>query len=80
MVFSDEIWVSINQRPLNVDKNISSQNMCKSPNGRISLDNCSFQLPLIKGENKLLIAVANDFLGWGIIARLENLHGIELIK
>ena len=76
--FSDEVWVFINQRPVYVDKNIYYQNMRKSPNGRISLDNCSFQLPLVKGDNQLLIAVANDFYGWGIMARLENLDGIEL--
>ncbi|MEO6455298.1 MAG: hypothetical protein ABIN97_14555 [Ginsengibacter sp.] len=80
MGFSDEIWVFINQRPVYVDKNIYYQNMRKSPNGRISLDNCSFQLPLVKGDNQLLIAVANDFYGWGIMARLENLDGIELIR
>ncbi len=80
MGFSDEIWVFVNQRPVYVDKNIYYMNMRKSPNGRISLDNCSFQFPLIKGENVLLIAVANDFYGWGIMARLENLDGIELIK
>lgn len=78
MGFSDEIWVFINQRPVYVDKNIYYLNMRKSPNGRISLDNCSFQVPLIKGENELLIAVANDFYGWGIIARLENLEGITI--
>jgi hypothetical protein len=50
--------------------------MRKSPNGRISLDNCSFPLPLVKGDNQLLIAVANDFFGWGVIARLENSDGI----
>ena len=50
------------------------------PNGRISLDNCSFEIRLAKGDNELLIGVANDFYGWGIMARLENLEGIELIK
>ena len=80
MGFSDEIWVFINQNPVYLDKNIYYQNMRKSPDGRISLDNCSFQIPLMKGENELLIAVANDFYGWGIMARLENLEGIELIK
>jgi hypothetical protein len=52
--------------------------MLKSPNGRISLDNCAFQIHLQKGENELLIGLANDFYGWGIMARLENIEGIEL--
>jgi Domain of Unknown Function (DUF1080) len=80
MGFSDEIWVFINQRPVYVDKNIYYQNMRKSPNGRISIDNCSFQLPLKQGENELLIAVANDFYGWAIMARFENLEGIEVTR
>ncbi len=77
--FSDEIWVFVNQRPVYVDKNIYFQNMRKSPNGRISLDNCSFLLPLNKGENELIIALSNDFYGWGLMARLENLDGIEFL-
>ena len=30
----------------------------------------------VKIENQLPIAVANDFYGWGIMDRLENLDGI----
>jgi 3-keto-disaccharide hydrolase len=77
MGFSDEIWVFVNQKPVYLDKNLYLQGMRKSPNGRISLDNCSFEIPLIKGDNELLIGVANDFYGWGIMARLENLDGIS---
>lgn len=78
--FSDEVWVFVNQRPVYVDKNIYYQNMRKSPNGRISLDNCSFPVALVKGDNELLIALSNDFYGWGIMARLESLEGIEILK
>jgi hypothetical protein len=34
----------------------------------------------IKGENELLIGIANDFYGWGIMARLNSLEGIEIEK
>ena len=78
MGFSDEIWVFVNQKSVYLDKNLYLQNKRKSPNGRISLDNCSFEIPLIKGDNELLIGVANDFYGWGIMARLEHLDGVEL--
>ena len=78
MGISDEVWVFINQKLLYVDKNIYTQNMRKSPNGRISIDNCEFRLPLQKGDNELLIAVANDFYGWAIMARLETLDGITI--
>ena len=80
MGFSDEIWVFINQKPVYVDKDSYIMNMRKSPNGRISLDNCSFPISLIKGDNELLIGVANDFYGWGIMARLEHLDGVEILQ
>jgi hypothetical protein len=69
--FSDEVWVFVNQKPVYLDKNDYMRGMLKSPNGRISLDNSAFQIHLQKGENELLIGVANDFYGWGIMARLE---------
>jgi hypothetical protein len=76
--FSDEVWVFINKEPLFVDKNIYiAPTMRKVPDGRISIDNASFDLPLKAGENELLIGVANDFYGWGIIARLDSIDGIE---
>lgn len=75
--FSDEIWVFLNGNPVYIDKNLYAQNMRKSPNGRISLENSTFLLPLVKGENELLIAVANDFYGWGIIARIKDLDGLK---
>jgi hypothetical protein len=78
--FSDEIWVFMNQKPIYTDKDIYYLDLRKSPNGRISIDNCTFQLSLIKGENELLIGIANDFYGWGIMARLEDLEGIEVIN
>lgn len=48
--------------------------------GRISLENASFDLPLKKGENEILIGVANAFYGWGIIARLDDNKGLLLDK
>ncbi|WP_336515312.1 hypothetical protein [Pollutibacter soli] len=77
--FSDEVWVFVNQRPVYTDKNIYYQNMRKSPNGRISIENSSFLLPLQKGDNDLIIGISNDFYGWGVMARLEHLEGIEVV-
>lgn len=78
--FSDEIWVYLNDQITYTDKNIFRQNMKKYPDGRISVQNGSTKLKLKKGENQLLIGVSNDFYGWGIIARLENLEGIAAIE
>ena len=73
---SDEVWLYLNNQLTYVDKNLFIQNMKKYPDGRISIQNASVRLNLKQGENDLLIGVANDFYGWGIIARLENIEGI----
>ena len=76
--FSDEVWVYLNRQPVFVDKNIYySPGMRKKPDGRISIENSEFEVSLKQGENELLIGVANDFFGWGIISRLDNMEGIE---
>lgn len=81
MGFSDEVWVFLNKQMVYVDKNLYLQaSMRKYPEGRISIQNTKFGLNLKQGENELLIAVANDFYGWGIIARLEQMEGVEFLK
>lgn len=74
--FSDEIWVFLNSQMVLVDKNLFTQAMRKYPEGRISINNTTAQLTLKPGENDLLIGVANDFYGWGIMARLESVENI----
>lgn len=79
--FSDEVWVFLNKQMVYVDKNLYLQpSMRKYPEGRISVQNAKFGLNLNQGENELLIAVANDFYGWGIIARIEQMEGVEFLK
>lgn len=81
MGFSDEVWVFLNKQMVYVDKNLYLQaSMRKYPEGRISIQNARFGLNLKQGENELLIAVANDFYGWGIIARIEQMEGVEFLK
>jgi hypothetical protein len=62
-----------------VDKNLYIQGMRKTPNGRCSIENATVALPLKVGDNELLIGVANDFYGWGIIARLETGEDLEVV-
>jgi hypothetical protein len=76
--FSDEVWVLINGKLLYVDKNWYMHPIRKEPEGRCSIENASFALPLAAGANDLVIGVANDFYGWGIVARLDSLEGITL--
>ncbi len=75
--FSDEVWVFINGQPLHTDRNYYGSPSMKSPRGRCTIENTSFQLPLQKGENEILIGLTNYFYGWGIIARLENTDGLK---
>jgi hypothetical protein len=75
--FSDDVWVVINGRLLYMDKNMYQHPIRKYPAGRISIENTSFDLPLKQGDNELLICITNDFYGWGIIARLRSLEGID---
>ncbi|TAE32037.1 MAG: hypothetical protein EAZ91_06185 [Cytophagales bacterium] len=79
--FSDEVWVFLNQQPAYIDKNIYrvSPTMRKVPDGRISIENGSFDIALKAGENELLIGLSNDFWGWGLIARLDSMEGITVL-
>ncbi|KQS26867.1 family 16 glycoside hydrolase [Dyadobacter sp. Leaf189] len=74
--FSDEVWVFLNNQIVFADKNLFQQNMKRYPDGRISVQNATVKLNLNQGENDLLIGVANDFYGWGIMARLEYSEAI----
>lgn len=71
--FSDEVWVLINGRAIYTDKNWYTHPIRKEPAGRCSIENTSFSIPLQAGDNTVLIGVANDFYGWGIVARLIDL-------
>jgi len=74
--FSDEIWVYLNDQITYTDKNIFRQNMKKYPKGRISVQNGETELDLKQGVNELMIGISNDFYGWGLMARLEDMDGI----
>lgn len=80
--FSDEIWVFLNGKLVLADKNHFWEDitMRKYPNGRISIWNSHAPLQLKAGTNELLIGVANDFYGWGLMARLENMEGISEVR
>ncbi|QJB33055.1 hypothetical protein HF329_17720 [Chitinophaga oryzae] len=76
--FSDDVWVYLNGQPVYLDKNTFGTPLAKVPAGRCTTDNTSFYLPLKAGANELVMGVANDFYGWGIIARMDDLEGIRL--
>jgi len=75
--FNDEVWVFINGQHLYQGKNYYGSPGMKEPKGRCALDNTAFEVPLKKGENKILIGLANYFFGWGLIARWEDTDGLR---
>lgn len=77
--FVDEAWVYLNGQLAYVDKNRYGRPIAKEPDGRCSIENTSFTLPLRAGRNELLIGLANDFYGWAAIARIDDLNGLEII-
>jgi hypothetical protein len=79
--WSREIWLFVNGQLVYVDKNLyQPPSARKPPDGRLSLENGSFVLPLKAGDNEVAVALANNFFGWGLILRLEDLEGIQLAR
>lgn len=74
--FSDRIRVFFNDRLL-----YSGNNNYASRDFRF-LGTIGFfdelYLPFKKGENEIWMAVSEDFGGWGLLAKLENLDGVKI--
>jgi hypothetical protein len=76
-----EIWVFVNGKLVFADKNLYQPPAArKAPDGRLSLENGSFALPLQKGKNEIAIALADNFYGWGLELRLDDLKGVRIPK
>ncbi len=75
--FSDEVFVILNNTLLYVDKNQYGSPIMKEPKGRSSIMNTSFDVPLKKGENEILVGLTNYFYGWGLVARFDNVDGLS---
>ena len=78
--FSDEVWVFVNGQIIYTDKNYFGTPSQKFPKSRCTLENSHFTLPLKEGKNEMLIGLANYFFGWGVLARLDDMDGIHLMK
>jgi hypothetical protein len=79
--WSREVWVFVNGRRVYADKNLyQPPSARKPPDGRLSLENGSFVLPLKAGDNEVAIAIANNFYGWGLILRLDDMIGVRLAR
>jgi hypothetical protein len=74
-----EAWVFVNGQRVYADKNLyQPPSARKPPDGRLSLQNGAFALPLNAGDNEIAVGLANNFFGWGLILRLDDLEGVRL--
>jgi hypothetical protein len=74
-----ELWVFVNGKLVYADKNLFDQDAArKEPDGRCSLENGAFALPLEPGANEVTVAVANNFFGWGLMMRVADPAGVQL--
>jgi hypothetical protein len=77
--FTGEVWVFLNGQIAYVDKNFYRQPIMKEPEGRLSVENTSFSLPLKAGENELVIGITiTNIFGWGIVSRLDSMEGMTI--
>lgn len=79
-----EIWVFANGKPVFADKNrYNVKGGRKTPDGRLSLENGSFDLPLHKGTNEIVVAIDANTpdmrgrYGWGSIMHMDRAEGIS---
>jgi hypothetical protein len=78
-----EIWVFANGKPVFSGKNLYNvKGGRKAPDGRLSLENDGFDLPLHKGTNEIAVAINGNTpdmrgrYGWGFIMRMDQADGI----
>jgi hypothetical protein len=76
-----EIWVFVNGQQVFADKNLYQPPTArKTPDGRLSLENGSLELPLKAGDNEIAVALVDNFYGWGLIMHLDDLKGVNLAR
>ena len=85
-----EAWVYVNGQPVTQGKNFYyPESERRAPDGRLSLENGSFDLPLRQGSNEIAIALyasTRDSLtprtqyGWGLMLRFADAHGLSFSK
>jgi hypothetical protein len=78
-----EIWVYANGKPVFAGKNLYNvKGGRKAPDGRLSLENDGFDLPLHKGANDIVVAIDGNtpdmrgHYGWGFIMRMDRADGV----
>lgn len=81
--FLREVWVFVDGKLVYSGRNLyNTPGQRKDPDGRLSLENGSFDLPLHKGATHIVVALRSntedmrDRYGWGMEMRLHDLDGV----
>jgi hypothetical protein len=85
-----QVWVFVNGRLVTQGKNFyNAEGERRGPDGRLSFENGSFEIPLNRGKNEIVIALfpsINDNpekpnrYGWAIGMRYDNVSGLMTSK
>lgn len=76
--FLTDAWIFLNGQLVYLDKNLEGSPIAKKPDGRISIENTSFELDLKEGTNELLVGIASQAWGTGAMMRLEDWNGLKI--
>jgi hypothetical protein len=76
--YSDKIKVYLNSKELFMGDNSFYESGKYDDRGYVLDKHETIELPLAKGENELIIEISEDKFGWGFIAKVEDLEGIEI--
>lgn len=75
--FSDDASVFLDGRLLYAGRHGFSHNFPRRQ-GLVTLDQASLYLPLAAGEHELIVAVSEDYGGWGLVGRIGERAGLEV--
>lgn len=77
--FSDFATVFVNGRPLfGADAHYSFDDPRQE--GVITITQSTAWLPLVRGDNEILIVVVDQFGGWGLMGALEAIAGVTMVS
>jgi hypothetical protein len=77
--YSDKIKVYLNSKEVFMGDNRFHDSGKRIDRGYVTDKHSTIELPLQEGENELILELAEDKFGWGFIAQLDNLEGIEIV-
>ena len=83
-----EIWIYSNGQPVFAGRNLyEPESLRRYPDGRLSIENGTFQLPLQKGRNEIVVALDNNMpddethfdrhYAWGLEMRVDDSDGLR---